>query len=67
LSCYLSITKFFFDFLIYYKELALDIIWVISVSLVGIGVTTVILAIINILVGRMTGKNNNTKANGLVR
>ena len=68
-SCdvFFSYEQFLFRLRLKYKELSLDIVWAISVSLAGIGVTTVILAKVNILVGRSARKNNNTKTNGLVR
>jgi mannose/fructose/N-acetylgalactosamine-specific phosphotransferase system component IIC len=45
--------------------MAPDIAWAISVSLTGIGITTVLLAIINLKLKRYN--QNNTKANGIAK
>jgi mannose/fructose/N-acetylgalactosamine-specific phosphotransferase system component IIC len=44
--------------------MAIDIGWAISISLIGIGITTVLLAVINLKL--KCPNQNNTKTNGVV-
>jgi hypothetical protein len=46
--------------------MALDITWIVTVSLIGIVVTATIFAIVNIL-SRRSGKDESTRTNGLVQ
>ena len=50
---------------VYYNKMAIDIGWAVSVSLTGIAITVVLLAVINIKLKR--SNQNNTKTNGIVK
>jgi hypothetical protein len=50
---------------VYYNKMAIDIEWAVSVSLTGIAITVVLLAVINIKLKR--SNQNNTKTNGIVK